>query len=381
MTKRDYYEVLRLKKGAPEKDIKTAYRKLARKYHPDVNPGNENSEEEFKEISEAYQVLSDPKKKAMYDKFGHQAFSRQPGTNPNSWDFEHFDFSQFNKNMGFDVGNIGDLFGSFFGGKSKTESASVPVQGNDVQYTMDVSFEDVLNGLNTKVIVQHDAVCSACRGRKTAPGYDFETCRHCQGTGQVKMSAAGIFNLGISQTCSHCQGTGKTNPHPCRECRGAGIQEETEKIVVKIPAGVDNGTKIRVAGKGHAGRNGGKPGDLYIITRVQQQPFFERRGDNLYAEIPITIPEAVLGARISVPTPFGETTMTIPAGTQSGQKFKLLGQGIPHIKGSGRGDQFVTVNVVTPQQVDSQTSELFREIARLHPENPRKHLQTTFSHT
>jgi len=370
MAKRDYYEILNLKRGASEKEIKAAYRKLARKHHPDVNPGDANAETKFKEISEAYQVLSDPKKRVMYDRFGHQAFSREPGRGQSPWDF---DFSRFSKEMGFDLGDLGNLFGAFFGGQPRNEQPQGPEQGKDLQYTMDLSFQDVLNGLNTKIMVQHDVVCKVCGGKKTESGYDLETCQNCHGTGQVKV-AAGFVNLGVSQACSHCQGSGKINPHPCRGCRGTGIQQDTERIVVKIPAGADNGSKIRVAGKGHAGRNGGKPGDLYIITRVQQHPFFERRGDNFYCEVPITITEAVLGAKITVPTPFGDTAMIVPAGTQSDQKFRLPGKGIPHMKGVGRGDQFVTVKVVTPKDLDTRTSELFREIARLNPMNPRENL-------
>lgn len=370
MAKRDYYDVLQVKRGASDKEIKASYRKLARKHHPDVNPGDEHAEARFKEISEAYQVLSDPKKRALYDKFGHQPFGGQPGSGQTAWDF---DFSRMGKDMGFDLGNLGDLLGSFFGGQAKQQSSHGPVPGNDLQYTIDLSFQDVLNGLSTKIMVQHDIVCKTCGGKKTAAGYDLETCAHCQGTGQMKV-AAGFLNIGVSQPCSQCQGTGKVNPHPCRTCGGVGIQQETEKIVVKIPAGADNGSKIRVAGKGHAGRNGGKPGDLYIITRVQQHAFFERRGDNLYCDVPITMAEAVLGAKISVPTPFGETSMVVPAGTQSGQTFRLRGKGVPYMKGVGRGDLYVKMNVETPQSIDTRTSELFREIARLNPSNPRERL-------
>jgi molecular chaperone DnaJ len=373
MAKRDYYDILGVKRGASDKELKAAYRKLARKHHPDVNPGDTSAEAKFKEISEAYQVLSDPKKRTMYDRFGHQVFGRQPGGGQAPWDF---DFSQFGKNVGFDIGNIGDLFGTFFGGQARNAQARGPIPGNDLQYTIDLSFQDVLNGLSTKLMIQHEVPCKTCGGKKTERGHALETCSQCQGTGQVKVSA-GFLNLGVSQSCSQCQGSGKVNPHPCRSCHGSGIQQETERIVVKIPAGADNGSKIRVAGKGHVGRNGGKPGDLYIITRVQQHAFFERRGDNLYCEVPITITEAVLGSKIPVPTPFGDSAMVVPAGTQSGQKFRLRSKGIPHMKGAGRGDLYVTVKVVTPKYVDTRTSELFREIARLNPTNPREELYSS----
>lgn len=380
MAKRDYYEVLNLRKGTSEKEIKAAYKKLARKYHPDVNPGDKNAEATFKDISEAYQVLSDPKKRVMYDRFGHQVFSRGTGSARGTWDFGGFDFTQFSKGME-DLGkksmeDLGNLLGSLLGGQQKSKQAQEPVKGEDLHYTMDLSFEDVLNGLNTKIIVQHDIVCKRCHGKKTEPGYEMETCANCQGTGQVKTT---VFIMDIPQTCPQCQGIGKLNRSPCRTCRGTGLQQATERIGVKIPAGADNGTKIPITGKGHAGKNGGKPGDLYIITRVQQHPFFERRGDNLYCEVPITITEAVLGARITVPTAFGDTLMTVPAGTQSGQKFRLRGKGVPYMKGVGRGDQFVTVTVATPQNIDTRTSELFREIARLNPIDPRKDLYSMAS--
>ncbi|PID57545.1 molecular chaperone DnaJ [candidate division KSB3 bacterium] len=373
MGKRDYYEVLNLQKGASEKAIKAAYRKLARKYHPDVNPGDADSEARFKEISEAYQVLSDPKKRSMYDRFGHKAFGRgDAGSSRNPWDFSGFDFSQFGQNAHFNTGgDLGDLFGSFFNGGQQAEQG--PVKGKDIQYTIDLSFQDVLDGLHTKLMVRHDVVCTRCHGRKVERGHALESCSNCQGTGKVK-SAPTFLNISVSQPCPRCQGTGKYNPHPCRNCHGDGLERTTDRISVKIPAGADNGSKIRVKSKGHAGRNGGKNGDLFITTRVQSHPLFERRGDNLYCEVPITIVEAVLGAKISVPTAFGETSMLVPAGTQSGQKFRLRGKGIPHMKGVGRGDQFVTVKVVTPQNIDTRTSELFREISRLNPLDPRAHL-------
>ncbi|PIE31694.1 molecular chaperone DnaJ [candidate division KSB3 bacterium] len=379
MAKRDYYEVLHLQKGASDKEVKGAYRKLARKYHPDVNPGDTTAEAQFKEISEAYQVLSDPKKRAMYDRFGHQTFRRGTGGSAQGpWDFGGFDFSQFGKNVNFDVGDIGNLFGSFFSGQQSATKDQGPAQGKDLQYTIDLSFDDVLNGLNTRLMVQHDVLCSRCQGKKTEPGTTMETCPQCQGSGQVKV-ATGFINIGVPQICPRCQGSGKLNTHPCKQCQGNGTQPQTDRIDVKIPAGADNGSKIRVQGKGHVGKNGGKPGDLYIITRVQNHPFFERRGDNLYCDVPISMTEAVLGGKITVPTALGEASMIVPAGTQSGKTFRLRGKGVPHMKGAGRGDQFVTVKVVTPQNADTRTSELFREIARLHPENPRDELFSNIS--
>jgi len=378
MDKRDYYEILNVKRKASEKEIKAAYRKLARKYHPDVNPHDKTAEAKFKEISEAYQVLSDPEKRALYDKFGHQAFSRSGfgGQEGPQWsDFSRFDFSHFDfKRSGFNVGDLGDLLGSMFGGNRESETTSGPIKGSDIQYTMDLSFEDAIRGLNTRISLQREVLCTSCQGTGSERGSYLETCPGCGGSGQAKVSR-GFLNT--TQVCPQCKGSGKMNKHPCRACQGNGIALQSEKISVKIPAGVDNGSKVRVAGKGNAGRRGGPPGDLYIITRVRSHPFFERKGDNLYCEVPITIVEATLGAKISVPTIDGEATMTLPTGTESGQVFRLRGKGMPHLKGAGRGDQFITVKVVTPKNIDPRMEQLLRELEHLYPYNPRANLYST----
>jgi molecular chaperone DnaJ len=376
MTKRDYYEVLNVSRKASEKEIKAAYRKLARKYHPDVNPNDKSAEAKFKEISEAYQVLSDPEKRAIYDKFGHQ-LSRNGADKAESsrWsDFSQFDFSNFDfKKSGFNVGDLGDILGSMFSEKRESSQASEPVRGSDIQYTMDLSFEDAVQGLSTRIKLQREVSCPACHGMGTERGFYLETCSACKGTGKVRASGGFLNPL---QPCSLCQGSGKINKNPCRTCQGSGVVLQSEKISVKIPAGVDNGSKIRVPNKGNVGRRGGSSGDLYILTRVRPHPFFERKGDNLYCEVPITFIEATLGAKIKVPTIDGEATMTVPAGTESGQIFRLRGKGVPHLKGAGRGDQFVTVKVVTPKNVDPRMEQLLRELERLHPQNPRTQLQS-----
>lgn len=375
MEKRDYYEVLNIQRKASDKEIKAAYRKLARKYHPDVNPHDKTAEVKFKEISEAYQVLADPEKRALYDKFGHQAFNRSGFGNQEGplWsDFSGFDFSSFDfKRSGFKVGDLKDILGSIFDRKRETEVTSEPARGSDIQYTMDLSFEDAVQGLNTRIALQREVLCTSCQGTGSQRGFYLEACSTCSGTGQVRISR-GFLNT--NQLCTRCKGSGKINPNPCKTCQGNGVVLQSEKISVKIPAGVDSGSKIRIASKGNVGKRGGLPGDLYIITRVRSHPFFERRGDNLYCEVPITIVEATLGAKIGVPTLDGEATMTVPAGTESGQIFRLRGKGVPHLKGSGRGDQFITVKVVTPKNIDSRVEELLRKLEHLYPYNPRAHL-------
>jgi molecular chaperone DnaJ len=371
MNKKDYYEILGVRNNASEKEIKAAYRKLARKYHPDVNPNDKTAEAKFKEVSEAYEVLSNSEKRTMYDKFGHQAGRNGFGTQGSSqWsNFGGFDFNNFDlKGSGFNVKDVGDILGSMFGEKRERASSSGPIKGSDIQYTMDLSFEDALHGLNTRINVQREVFCPTCQGTGSQRGFYPETCTACKGTGQVRISR-GFLNT--AQTCSQCKGSGKVNRHPCRDCQGSCISLQSEKISIKIPAGVDNGSKVRIPSKGNVGKRGGPSGDLFIITRVRSHPFFERRGDNLYCEIPVTIVEAALGAKIEVPTPDGEATMIVPAGTESGQVFRLRGKGVPHLKGSGRGDQFITVKVVTPKNIDTRVEQILRELERLHPQNPR----------
>lgn len=366
MAKRDYYEVLGVKRGASQEEIKRAYRRLARKYHPDVNPGDKAAEERFKEITEAYEVLSDPEKRRQYDQFGHQAFAgARTEAGAQGFEWGGFDFSQFGREGFGDL--FSDLFSSF--GRARTGAAS-PQKGEDLHYTMDIDLENAVRGFSTEITLQHHILCQACQGTGASGGRQG-ACPDCGGRGQKQILRTFLsFNL----TCPRCQGTGKVSLNPCRECGGRGVVLRTERVTVKIPPGVDNGSKIRFAGMGEPGRWGGPPGDLYIITRVRPHPFFERKGDNLHCEVPITVTEAALGARIEVPTIDGPAVMWIPPGTSSGQVFRLKGKGIPHLKGEGRGDQHVQVKIVLPKDLDARSQDLLREFGRLNPQDPRREL-------
>jgi len=362
---RDYYDVLGLRRGASEQEIKRAYRKLARKYHPDVNPGDKTAEARFKEISEAYEVLSDPEKRRRYDQVGHEAFSAA-GRGPAEAGFGGFDFSGFDVRTG-GFGDLGDLLSDFFGQREQAR-ASAPGKGEDLHYSLDINFEDAIRGLSTEIGVQKHSRCAQCGGSGGRPGSPLETCPECGGSGRVR----GRSLLRTSQACPRCGGNGKVSREACPACGGRGVTFGTERIAVKIPPGVDTGSRVRLQGMGEPGRNGGPPGDLYIITRVRPHPVLERKGDNLYVEVPITITEAALGARIEVPTIDGTTTMRVPPETSSGQVFRLKGKGVPHLKGGGQGDQFVTVKIVAPRNLDARSQELLREFARLNPGDPRR---------
>lgn len=368
MHKRDYYEVLGVGRAAPEKEIKNAYRRLARKHHPDVNPNNKGAEAKFKEITEANEVLSDPAKRRHYDQFGHQPFgagyegAQPPGGGASG---SGFDFSQF------DLGGPGgfeDLFSDLFGRRGQTVQTG-PLKGEDLHYSIDLNFEDAVRGLSTEISLQRQVACPTCQGTGIGSGGQLQTCPACRGSGRTR---AGSGRLSGQQACARCRGTGKLPSTLCASCNGHGAVLRSERISIKIPPGVDNGSTVRVHGKGHAGHAGGPPGDLYIVTRVRPHPFFERKGDNLYCEVPITVTEAALGAKIDVPTVDGKASMRIPPGTSSGQIFRLRGIGVPHLKGPGRGDQFVTVKIVVPQNLDARSQELFRELGRLRPEDPRR---------
>lgn len=379
MAKRDYYEVLGVARGASPKEIRNAYRKLARKYHPDVNPNDKSAEAKFKEINEAYEVLSDPEKRKQYDLFGHQGPGFRPeagqpgaGAGFGGFDFSHFDFSNLGFEGGGGTGGFTDLFSDLFARARRTSSQEGPRperrRGEDIYYTVDLDFLDAVRGLTTQIAIQRHVPCSSCQGTGEASGGGTEICPECQGTG-TKQVSRGFLTL--TQTCPTCAGRGRKRAS-CGTCGGRGSVLQSERLSVKIPAGVDNGSKVRLAEKGEAGPVGGPPGDLYIITRVRPHPFFERKGDNIYCKIPITITEAALGARIEVPTVDGMTSMRVPPETSSGQIFRLRGKGVPHLKGSGRGDQYVEVRIVVPKGLDARSQELLREFERLNPEDPRR---------
>jgi molecular chaperone DnaJ len=366
-TKQDYYELLGVPRKAAQKEIRQAYRKLARKYHPDLNPGDKSAEEKFKQVQEAYDVLSDTKKRQMYDQFGFDAERRtaappeqeQPGT--------HFDFG------GFDFGgssgtNFRDLFGQFFRGGAGAAAAEAE-PGSDLEYGIEIDFWEAVRGAVKKVTISRLETCETCGG-SGAVGQP-QTCEVCGGTGQVsQVSGRMRFNV----TCSRCGGTGKVRPI-CRVCGGEGRVRRADTIDVRIPAGVQTGSRVRVPGHGNAGTHGSPPGDLYFIIEVKAHPFFQRRGDDLYAVVPITVSEAALGAKIEVPTLDGRSLLRVPPGTSSGQKLRLREKGVSSVRQPGkRGDMYVELQVVVPKPVDERVRDLLRELARLEPENPRQDL-------
>jgi molecular chaperone DnaJ len=373
-SKTDYYELLGVKRNAPLKEIRASYRKLARKYHPDLNPGDKSAEEKFKQIQEAYEVLSDPKKRQMYDRLGFYAENYPGGPPPGgppSGQNVQFDFG------GFDFGDVGgapsfrDLFGQFFrGARAATHAAERPERGEDLEYQVRIGFWDAVRGGVRKITISRLAACHVCRGSGVAGG-SKTTCPTCGGSGRVTQSA-GAMRFQI--TCGACGGTGKAGSL-CRACGGEGRVTEAETIDVRIPAGVGTGSRVRVPGHGNAGKLGGQTGDLYIITEVEPHPYFERRGDDIHTVVPITVTEASLGTKIEVPTIDGRALLRIPPGTSSGQKFRLRGKGVTSARHpEHRGDQFVEVQVVVPRPIDERVRNLLRELEKLEPENPRKDL-------
>jgi molecular chaperone DnaJ len=370
-TKQDYYELLGVSRKAPLKEIRAAYRKLARKFHPDLNPGDKSAEEKFKQIQEAYDVLSDPKKRQMYDQFGFYAEGYQGGPPPGAAgapEGVHFDFG------GFDFGGAGtsfrDIFSQFFRGARGEPAEMGPQRGSDLEYEIEISFWEAIRGTIKKMTITRLDQCSGCRGTGAAPGGQ-QVCPACGGTGRSTQTARGLrFNL----SCSRCGGSGRLQTI-CRSCGGEGVVRRSETIEVRIPAGMQTGSRVRVPGKGNAGPLGGAPGDLYMIIRVAAHPFFERRGDDIYTVVPITVTEASLGAKIEVPTIDGRALLRVPPGTSSGQRFRLREKGAPSARRAGhRGDQFVEVQVVVPRPVDERVRKLLHELERLAPEDPRRDL-------
>ncbi|MCG0277563.1 MAG: molecular chaperone DnaJ [Thermanaeromonas sp.] len=365
MPKRDYYEVLGVSRDASAEEIKKAYRRLARQYHPDLNPGNKEAEEKFKEVQEAYEVLSDPEKRARYDQFGHAGLGAD-GAGPGP-DFGGFDFGTASA----DFGTFGDLFDMFFGDPFGTRRRAGPQRGADVRLDLDISFEEAAFGTEKEVGVPRLERCPDCGGSGAAPGTYPVDCPTCQGTGQVRYSQrTPLGHFQTIRTCPQCRGTGTIITSPCKTCRGRGQVQRTRKIKVKIPPGVDTGARLRLAGEGEAGERGGPPGDLYVYINVRPHPIFRREGFDVICEIPVSMVQAALGDEIEVPTLDGKVRLKIPEGTQSGTSFRLKGKGIPRLNGTGRGDQHVVVRVLTPRNLTEKQKEILREFARSYGWEP-----------
>jgi molecular chaperone DnaJ len=348
--KRDYYEVLGVGREADAEAIKKAYRKLALKHHPDRNPDDKAAEEQFKEASEAYQVLSDPEQRARYDRYGHAAFDPSSG-------FGGFEFTSNFEDL------FGDIFGDFFGGGRRSRHR--PRRGEDLRYDLDIGFEDAVFGAEKTIQVPRLASCSSCGGSGTKGGAPRETCNACRGTGQVRFQQ-GLFS--IAKTCGQCRGEGTVVHDPCLTCGGPGVVQTSETLSVRIPAGVDSGSRLKLRGKGEAGNNGGPSGDLYVVLAVREHPLFIRDGKHILCEIPISFTQAALGAEIDVPTLRGQKRMKIQPGTQTGTALRLRGEGVPDLNGYGRGDQVVRVVVEVPKKVTAKQRELLEEFARTEGE-------------
>ncbi len=366
--KRDYYEVLGVSKGATDKEIKKAYRTLARKYHPDLNKDNPKAaEEKFKEVTEAYEVLSDAKKRAQYDQFGHAAFGAGGGAGAGAGGFGGFggfgDFGGFSSG-GFGGFNGEDIFESFFGGGA-TRKARGPRRGSDLRYDISITFEEAAFGKEIELTIPRKEECATCHGSGAEPGTSSETCPKCHGTGQIKEVHNTILGQMMQQSvCDRCGGTGKIIKNPCHTCHGKGTVDAKSKIRVKIPAGVDNGSRIRVSGAGQAGQLGGGYGDLYVYISVKPHKFFQRDGANVICEVPISFIQAALGDKIDVPTLEGEVDMTIPAGVQPGAILRLSGRGIQRLHGRGKGDQLVRLKIFTPQNLSDEQKKLLEQFSK-----------------
>jgi molecular chaperone DnaJ len=381
-TKQDYYELLGVARKAPVKEIRAAYRKLARKYHPDLNPGDKSAEEKFKQIQEAYEVLSDAKKRQTYDQFGFNVPG--PGGMPTSGPGQgaspediHFDFGGFDFGGAAGAGGAAgggtsfrDLFGQFFRGANAAQAAQQHEPGTDLEYQIDITFAEAMRGTVKKLSFTRLDVCNVCHGAGVAPG-DEKTCPTCGGSGQVTQ-VSGKMRFQI--TCSRCGGSGKLRTL-CRNCGGEGRVPRVETLDVRIPPGAQTGSRVRVAGRGNAGMHGGPPGDMYIIMKVEPHPFFDRRGDDLYTLVPVTVPEASLGAKVEVPTIDGRAQVRIPPGTNSGKKLRLREKGAPSTRHPGkRGDQIVEVQIVVPKPEDERVRNLLKELTKVDPEDPRQEI-------
>jgi len=355
MNKRDYYEVLGVNKNATDAEIKSAFRQLAKKYHPDVSK-EENAAEKFKEAQEAYAVLSDADKRRKYDQFGHNAFN-----NNGSGGFSGFE--------GFDFGGMSDIFEDLFGGMGfssgasgrRSRNANAPRKGNDVLYQMTIDFDEAVYGTKKDITVNLEENCSKCQGHG---GFDSKTCSECHGSGTITSEQRTMLGSFLTKTtCPYCHGTGNTYERKCSDCRGTGRVSTKKTITVTIPAGIDNDNRLRISGKGEAGINGGPNGDLYIEFTVKEHEFFHREDDDIHIELPLTITEAILGIKKEVPTLYGNVDLTIPAGTQNGEKMRLRGKGIENVNTKRKGDMYVITKVIIPEKLTRDQKRLFEELS------------------
>ncbi len=359
--KRDYYEVLGVSKGASDDEIKKAYRKLAKKYHPDMNPGDKEAEAKFKEVNEAYSILSDSDKRARYDQFGHAGVDPNYGAGGPGGGFG-----------GFDMGDIdlGDIFGSFFGGGfggfggSSSARRNGPQKGESLRASLTISFEEAAFGCEKEINLTRTEQCEACHGSGAEPGTTAETCPDCRGTGVVRVQQrTGGFAFSSTAPCTRCRGTGKIIHTPCKACGGNGSVKKTKRVTVSIPAGIDEGQAVSLRGQGNAGKNGGPAGDLIVGIHIRPHPQFQRDGTTVLYEQPVTFYQAVMGAELEIPTIDGKVKYNLPAGTQTGTTFRLRGKGIPELRGRGRGDQYVTIRIQVPTSLNSEQKEALRAFA------------------
>lgn len=348
---RDYYDVLGVAKNADPQELKRAYRKLAMEFHPDRN-ASPDAPEKFKEINRAYEVLSDTEMRQRYDRFGHAGVEGN-GSGPQGFEgFQNFE-------------GFGDIFDAFFGGGERGgRRRRGPAKGADLRYNMRITFEDAVFGAEKEIEFPRLERCEHCGGKGAEPGTDMITCPECNGAGEIRRAQQSIFGQFVNvATCPRCQGEGRMIPHPCNKCRGSGREKSTRRISVKIPAGVDEGSQIRIMGEGEAGMRGGESGNLYVVLSVAPHPKFERVEDHILLELPVNVAQAALGAEISIPTLDGEMEFEIPAGTQSGEDFVIRGKGVPHLRGTGRGDMVVRVTAVIPDELTDEQRELLQKLA------------------
>ncbi len=356
MSKRDYYEVLEINKTANDTEIKAAYRKLAIQHHPDKNPDNAAAEEKFKEAAEAYSVLSDAQKRAAYDRFGHAAAGAGAGGGQ-GFGFDPNGFSNIEDI--FDIFGFGDMFG---GASGRGRTRSTVQRGADLRYDLEISLEDAANGLEQKLNIPRLETCDECAGKGAEKGTTAETCSTCQGSGQTRYQQ-GFFS--VMRTCPNCSGKGQIIKNPCKKCSGAGRVEKEKILEIRIPAGVETGSRLRINGEGEAGANNGTHGDLFVVIHVAEHELFERQGANLYSAAPITFAQAALGAEIQVKTLDGEQDLKIPAGTQTGTVFRIKSQGMPTIGGRGKGDLFIAVTLITPKSLTKEQRKLLEQLAEI----------------